>query len=120
MPKEVIRYSNEYVIQNGRVVYNPDGVGDSPVEDGVEQEFNRTEEIALHWTKGDAGIVQMSIQLDAEMVRRQLELYDKDEWIGEKIPGMLIFYSGDLKRYELQKMIRHARRARDDVHGADE
>ncbi len=118
MIKEVIRYSNEFVIRDGQVVYNPDVVGTKPAD--PEEVVSRTEEVAIHWTKGDAGIVQLSVQLDAEMVREQLRLYDKGEWLGEKNDGMLIFYTGDLKRYEIQKLVRNVRKARDDVYGADE
>jgi hypothetical protein len=118
MPKEVIRYSNEFVIRDGRIVYNPDVVGTKPRQE--DEEVRRTEEVALHWTKGDSGVIQLSMQLDAEMVREQLAMYDKDEWLGEKHAGMLIFYTGDLKRYELQKLVRFTRKARDDVYGADE
>jgi hypothetical protein len=114
MPKEVVRYANEFVVRDGRVVYNPDSKGPDEV-------VKHTEEIALHWTKGDAGMVQLSIQLDAEQVRQCLAAYDTGQWLGEELkPGMLMFYSGNLERYELQRLIRHARRARDDVHGVDE
>lgn len=115
MPKEVIRYANEFVIRDGDVVYNP-------LEARESEQIRHTEELALHWTKGEGGLVQVSIQLDAEMVREQLRLVDENYvWVGEEVkPGMLMFYSGPIKRYEMQRLIRHARRARNDVYGADE
>lgn len=119
MPKEVIKYTNEYVIRDNRIVYNPDAVGSEAIR--PDEEMHHTEELALHWSKGPGGVIQLSIQLDANMVREQLRLYDQQEWLGEEIkPGMLMFYSGDLRRSELQLLVKHTRRARDDVYGADE
>jgi hypothetical protein len=31
MPKEVVRYANEFVVRDGRVVYNPDSRGPDEV-----------------------------------------------------------------------------------------
>lgn len=119
MPKEVVKYWNEYVIRDSRVIYNPEVVHPG-------EQVGHSEEIALHWSKGDAGVVQLSVQLDAEMVRAQLKLYDAikagaDVWLGEEVkPGMLMFYSEGLRREEMQRLIRHTRRSRDDVYGSDE
>lgn len=119
MPKEIIRYSNEFVVRDGRVIYNP-GLDEPTLR--KDEELSHTEQISAHWSKGLAAVAQLAIQLDAEMVRRQLALYDnKTIWMGEEVlPGMLMFYTGDLKRYELQNLIRFGRKMRDDVHGADE
>lgn len=118
MPKEIIRYSDEYVVRDGRIVYNPTDGGSRPLE--KDEKVSRTEEITVHWSKGGTGDIQLSVQLDAEMVREQLRLYDQDEWLGERRDGMLIFYTGPLRREETQRLVRHIRRARNDVYGADE
>lgn len=117
MPKEIIKYTNDYIIRNGQIFQAglPEGMVTS------DDKTRHTTELALHWSKGESGMVQLSVQLDAEMVRAQLAVYDKQEWLGEEIkPGMLMFYTEPMERGELQRMVRHGRRSRDDVFGTDE
>lgn len=114
MPKEVIKYVDAYVVRDERVHYNPD-----EVKSGEELKY--TMGVALHWDKNSPySEVQLSVSISVEQLRALVDAYDKGEWLGEADPGTLRIFTEPLKRQELQRMIKHARAARDDVHGADE
>lgn len=119
MPKEYIKYANVYVIRD-----DPKG-SDIPAvlmhelaKDGEQQRY--TETVAAHWSKGDGGVAQLSVSLDAEMVREVLDWYDKGHQSNVEEPGRITFYTTDFDRQELQRLVRLGRKMRDDVHGADE
>lgn len=78
-------------------------------------------QIGLHWD-GVNEVVQLSFDMDADVLSRIADTRNAlhpDHSFVEK-QGRAVFYSGALSRDDMQRLIRHARRARDAVFGSDE
>lgn len=73
------------------------------------------EEATLHvnWTAGDAGYVQVSLNLTAERIKEWADQLDDSV-------SHTAFYTPALNRTEINKLIRVLRTARDRAHGRDE
>jgi hypothetical protein len=73
-------------------------------------------EFSIHWNGGPQGYAQLSVEFDA----RQIEEYLLDLRKHSPVDSRAFIYSEPLDRESMQRLIRHGRRARDLVHGADE
>lgn len=75
-------------------------------------------EFSLHWVTGDDGFVQVAVEIDRQQLQKVVESEDINEVTEAK--GTISLYSQPLSRRKLNEGIRALRRARDQVHGADE
>lgn len=75
----------------------------------------------LHWTSGAGmGIPQLSVNVDWTQLEKMVDWHREhpEEWWGES--DRAEFWSEALTRADLNALIKHARRCRDAVFGADE
>lgn len=96
MPKEQINYPTVHEAPDGSIPLGP--------------------EISLHWSSGGPAYAQLAFGFDVKSMRDYLDQLAKDS----PTDSRAIFYTEELRRPELQTMIRAAKRARDAVYGADE
>lgn len=76
-------------------------------------------QVSLLWDSGSENI-QFEVAISVDTLREMLRLHDENEWVArEDGKGRIHFYTEQLRRNELQGTIKHARRARDAVFGAD-
>lgn len=110
MPKENINYPLADAIIS--VVGSDEPVND-PQPAGPQ--------VALHWD-GNSGTVQLSMDIDIEVLERILDMKKNNPdtvWDGSEL-GRQIIYTEALTRADMQRLIKHGRRARDAAFGADE
>lgn len=119
MPKEYINWP-----QPERVAHALTAEDIEAGKDGLEV-LPPAPRVGLHWD-GTHGTVQLSLDVDwdvlQEMVKVRQENPDKG-WFGEdegNFPNRTTFYTGALDRADLQRLIKHTRRARDAAFGSDE
>lgn len=112
MPREiVVPVSWDIYDKDGRQVNA--GVGQPPeLEEG--QHIDYTPGVELNWSR-DMGHVQLSIEFPREQWIANAEELKNDPQVTKRA----IFTDG-LSRYQINKMIKTLRRARDAAHGADE
>ena len=103
MPRQQINYPRPDLTQ-----VDPDTGVETPTPLGQILEF--------HWD-GNHGTVQVSMSIDTEILQRVLEQERREDGV---MPERIWFYTEALTRGDLQRIIKTARRARDDAYGADE
>jgi len=96
VPKEQINYAPHVILPDGKTPIAP--------------------EVSIHWSPGDAGYVQVGMEFSVDDMLGYLNQLRKDSPMDHRAT----FYTDTLKRPDLQKLIRVARRARDAVYGGDE
>ena len=83
---------------------------------GVETPVPLGQILEVHWD-GNHGTVQASMSIDTGLLQRVLE---QERRADGEMPTRVWFYTEALTRPDLQRLIKTARRARDDAFGADE
>lgn len=77
--------------------------------------------IGIHW---DASGVRLSYDADRDIVKALLHFPPKEITAAQErdgaLPNRQVFITGALTRADLQRLIKHARRARDAAFGSDE
>jgi hypothetical protein len=117
MPKEEINYPSSWVHHADSREINQHHGEDLKEGDTLSTDMG----ISFHWSKGEAGLAQIAVELDVEQLRELIKAYDAGEWVGETNKTERVrVYSAVLNRWELQRLIRTARKVRDDVFDADE
>lgn len=77
-------------------------------------------QVAIHWDT-NLGDVQLSISVGVDDLRKIIADYDAGiRYGGEDGEDRIGILTEGLDRSELQRLIRHSRRARDAVYGSDE
>jgi len=72
-------------------------------------------EFSLRWGSGEVGDIQLGIRIPID----ELEAYIKSVRAGSPTDGFIHWYSECLSRYQMQQLIKAARRARDAVFEPD-
>lgn len=115
MPKEYINYP-----EPERIAWMLTQEQVDAGEDGIE-EIPAAPQIGLHWHAGEES-VQLSFSIDADLLSRIVATRGTDAedhaYVTEE--GRAVFYTSELKRPDLQRLIKTARRARDAAYGSDE
>lgn len=106
MPKEYINYPVPVRIES------PD-TGDGKA--GVEV-LPPGSQVGIHWD-GNHETVQLSLDIDWDLLQRIVESHKAP---GGQYGDRVIFYTESLSRDDLQRLVKHTRRARDAVFGSDE
>jgi hypothetical protein len=130
MPKETLKDGDIYILTPGEKILDVNGK-DTGRRIYSRRKFdpdnpNVTEDdlvvaspsVDIHWTKMEAepgfGAAQLSVTIPVEMVEEALA----DEYRPD--PSVVRFFTDDLSRAELNRMVRLARHVRDSAHGRDE
>ena len=80
--------------------------------------------IGLHWQTD--GEVQLSFDVDWDVLQEMVKTRQENAeagWLGAdegNFPNRHVFYTGQLDRPDLNRLIKHVRRARDAAYGSDE
>lgn len=96
MPKEQINYAPHVELPDGTTPISP--------------------EVSLHWSSGEPHFAQIGFEFSVKDMTAYLARLAKDSPTDHRAT----FYTAELTRPELQRMIRAGKRARDAVFGADE
>ncbi len=96
MPKEQINYAPVVTLPDGTTLIAP--------------------EISLHWSGGPAGYAQLGMEFSVSDMLGYLNHLLK----GSPTDSRATFYTPELTRPDLQRLVKAARRARDVVFDADE
>lgn len=99
MPKEYINYPRSFETESG-------------------EEMPAGSQVTLHWD-GNYGTIQLSIDIDVETFLGIADSVRDGTFFAEKA-GRVPIFTEALGRSDLQRLIKHARRARDSAFGADE
>lgn len=115
MPKEYINYP-----EPERVAY---ALTQDQIDDGVDgvEILPAAPQIGLHWHAGE-GTPQLSYSMDADVLARIVATHgtENEDYTFVSEPGRATFFTSTLTREDLQRLIKHARRARDAAYGSDE
>jgi hypothetical protein len=115
MPKEYINYPEPEVwarpISLDEYESGEDGVQSRPA----------APQVGIHWD-GVHGNVQLSFDMDADVLSKIVSTRNSEhpDCAFVEDGGRAVFYTASLNRGDLQRLIKHARRARDAAFGADE
>ena len=118
MPKEQINRPTVFVHRKDST--NVDTHDGSSVADG--ETLSADLGLSLHWDKHQGNIAQFAVEVDIEQLRALLKMVDDHEYMGDTFltdTPRVRLYSGHLSRYEMQRLIKVARQARDDVFDPD-
>lgn len=117
MPKEYINYPDPFTYAR---VITQDELDEGI--DGVET-LPAAPQVGIHWD-GVRGNVQLSFDMDPDVLSEIVSTRNTEHpdiaFGGDEREGRAVFFTSTLSRSDLQRLIRHARRARDAAYGADE
>lgn len=117
MPKETINWPQPTTIHTG-------SIDDEGHAESSSETVPPGPRIQIHWDS-QHGTVQLSMDMDWDVLQHYVDIRRSDPaaWRGEDegaMPNRAIFYTEGLDRGDLQRLVKHTRRARDAAFGADE
>lgn len=113
MPKERINTPDTYPLAVGLPVIRDGMTEIAGAPDSAITGTRTDPTVYVGWQNGDAGHVQISLDMDAAQV---IEVLGSEHSDADRIA----IYTGILRRTEINRMIKVLRRARDAAYGRDE